>query len=166
MKISLLSSLIFAVSAVIPGISHADNFDLSSLAVSKGVKPGLWSYARTTIPKHPQIKNTIEQGCVSEAELIKMMASAHQSGKTDCPIEVVHDFKDKADLISHCPKIVLPSIAGAAPITGPAADFPISIVRHTGIEMWTIEVKVPAVPGATPPAIWRSEYKRLGDCKK
>lgn len=153
--------MIVAAAAGLMAAAPASN-NLGALTVMRGVKPGLWTHSFTTIPKNPAVPNQTEKGCVSATQLAAMLRESLSAGPDEqqCPITVESDAMTKASFTMRCPAITIEALG----ITAPGADMPATIERTPGQDHWVIAVKTPAVPGVTPAAIWRHEYRRLGDC--
>jgi hypothetical protein len=136
--------------------------NLSSLSVLRDVKPGMWSHSFTTIPKNPAVPDQAEQACVSAAQLAAMLRESLATGPNEeqCPITIDSDAMTKAQFTMHCPAITIEALG----ISAPGADIPGTIERSPGQDHWVASVRTPAVPGVTPAAVWRHEYRRLGAC--
>lgn len=136
--------------------------DLSTLSVLRDVKPGVWSHSFTTIPKNPAVPNQMEKGCVSSAQLAAMLRESLAAGPSEqqCPITVESNAMTSAQFTMRCPSIAIEALG----ITAPGTDIPGTIDRTPGQDHWVVSVKTPAVPGVTPAAVWRHEYRRLGAC--
>lgn len=138
--------------------------DLGTLAVLSSVKPGLWDHSFTTAPKNPGVPDQQERGCVSQAELAEMIRQAARTEGQDeqCPMTVESNGVSKAAFTLHCSVISIPQLG----IEAPAVAMPATIEKTQGQDHWVVSVSTPAVPGITPAAIWRHDYRRLGDCPK
>lgn len=136
--------------------------NLADLKVLRDIKPGLWSHSFTTTPKNPGVPNKQEKACVSGAQMQGMLRQSLSVGAQDqmCPMSIESDGVSKASFTLHCPPITIAQLG----IKAPGAVMPGDIVRSTGEEHWVASVRTPGVPGVTPAATWRHDYRRLGDC--
>lgn len=54
-----------------------------------------------------------------------------------------------------CPAIAIPELG----VEAPGADTPAAIEKSAGQAQWVLSVKMPAVAGVTPAAIWQHKYR-------
>lgn len=136
--------------------------EIPRLAVLRDVRAGVWEHRFTTTPKNPAVANQRESACVSPSQMSAMLAQALSSGQEErhCPITIESDAMTMARFTMHCPAIAIPELG----VEAPGADMPATIEKTAGQEQWVVSVKTPGVPGVTPAAIWRHEYRRLGAC--
>lgn len=158
-KILLPLALVVAAPFV---IAAGGGVEPSDLAILKSAKPGLWQHSFTTIPANPAAPARTEKGCVSQAMLTEMINQLKAPTGSDaiCDIEMKSDFATRAEGVMHCPPIEIAQLG----IKAPGADMPILFEKSGNEEHWVVTVKTPAVPGVTPAATWRHDYRRLGQC--
>lgn len=158
-KFLLRCALVVAAPLVIAAGTSAD---LANLAVLKSAKPGLWQHSFTTIPANPAARAYSEKGCMSQADMTAMINQLKSPGSAEliCEVQMKSDFATKAEGVLHCPPIEIPQLG----VKAPGADMPILFEKSGNEEHWVVTVKTPAVPGVTPAATWRHDYRRLGQC--
>jgi hypothetical protein len=142
-------------------VAASGTVNFADLAVLRDAKPGLWQHSFTTIPTNPVAPARTEKACVSQVTLTAMLDQLKSpGGGRSCDVEMKSNFANKAEGVMHCPGIDIPQ----AGVHAPGADMPIVFEKIGTEEHWVVTVRVPAVPGNTPAAIWRHEYRRLGQC--
>lgn len=151
---------VVVVAPLVMAAGQASN--LADLQVLKGAKPGLWKHSFSTIPANPAAKAYSEQGCMSQAAMAQMINDLRKPAGQDelCEVRMKSDFSTKAEGVIHCPAIQIPELG----VNAPAGELPILFEKSGNEEHWVVTVKTPAVPGVTPAATWRHDYRRLGSC--
>lgn len=152
-----LAAAVFGIAAMAAG-----PIDFSKLSVMRDVRPGLWEHRFTTTPKNPAARDINEKGCVSQAQLDAMIRESLASGGQEqfCPATVDSDAMTMARFTMHCPATVIPELG----VDTPGGDMLGTITKTLSEEHWVVSVKTMAVPGVTPAAVWRHDYRRLGAC--